>query len=65
MIDEASSRALEAMEADLREAIQHRAAALERVSETQAELEAALQRAAELLARQPFGDGDSPDDREE
>ena len=41
-------RALEALEADVREAFQHRAAALEVLAERQAELEAAIRRAAEL-----------------
>jgi hypothetical protein len=38
------------LEAGLREAIQHRRAALERVRETQAELEALIERARRLLA---------------
>lgn len=62
MIDEVSRLALEALEADLRQAIQHRAAALERVAETQAELEVALRRGAALLGARPDDERVSPAD---
>jgi hypothetical protein len=41
---------LDGLEAELREAIQHRRAALERVRETQAELERLIERAKRLIA---------------
>jgi hypothetical protein len=41
---------LDGLEAELREAIQHRRAALERVRETQAEVERLIERAKRLIA---------------
>ena len=48
---------LTGLEAELRQAIQHRRAALERVRETQAELEELMERARRLLAERG---GDPP-----
>jgi hypothetical protein len=42
---------VETLQAELREALQHQRAALERVQETQVEVEALMRRARDLLAR--------------
>lgn len=51
---------LSALQAELRQALQHRRAALERVRETQAELEALIERARRALER-PGSGSDSGD----
>ncbi|HEX2187276.1 MAG TPA: hypothetical protein VHG51_00185 [Longimicrobiaceae bacterium] len=48
------------LEAELREALQHREAAREQMLETRREVEALLARARELLARTREGAGERP-----